>query len=54
MKTPLTKVPEVGSKMTLTGTYASYTQTPVMIMMSDGEDVVKKAAPVKKAPVRRR
>jgi hypothetical protein len=54
MKTPLTKLPEVGSKVTLTGTYASYTQTPVMITMSDGEEVVKKAAPVKKAPVRRR
>ena len=28
MKTPLTKVPEAGTKVTLTGTYASYTQTP--------------------------
>ena len=54
MKTPLTKIPDVGSKITLTGTYASYTQTPVMIMMSDGEEVKKEAAPVKKAPVRRR
>ena len=52
MKTPLTKVPEVGTKVTLTGTYASYTQTPLMIMMSDGEEVTK--APAAKKPVPRR
>ena len=52
MKTPLTKVPEAGTKVTLTGTYASYTQTPLMIMMSDGEEVTK--APVAKKPAPRR
>ena len=54
-KTPLTKVPEVGSKVDIAGTYASYTQNPVMITMSDAEIVAKKA-PAKKAatPVRRR
>jgi hypothetical protein len=51
MKTPLKTVPDVGSKITLSGTYTSYTQKPMMITMSDGEVVVKKA-PVK-APVHR-
>ncbi|MEO6802587.1 MAG: hypothetical protein ABI197_04985 [Granulicella sp.] len=54
MKTPLTTVPAVGDKITLMGTYDSYTQTPLMITMTDAEPVVKKAAPVKRAaPVRR-
>jgi hypothetical protein len=36
----------VGQKVTLTGTYASYTPSPVMITMSDGAVVLaKKAAP---------
>ncbi|ADW69459.1 hypothetical protein [Granulicella tundricola] len=43
MKTPLTKVPEVGSKINLAGTYDSYTQSPVMITMSDSDVVTKKA-----------
>jgi len=55
MKTPLTTVPAVKSKVTITGTYASYTQTPLMITMSDGALVEKKKAPVKKAaPAARR
>ncbi len=55
MKEPLKTVPAAGDKINLTGTYASYTQSPLMIVMSDGAVVVKKA-PVKKAaaPVRRR
>jgi len=54
MKTPLTTVPAVKSKVTITGTYASYTQTPLMITMSDGALVEKKKPPVKKAvPARR-
>jgi hypothetical protein len=36
----------VGSKVTLTGTYASYTPSPIMIIMSDGEVVLAKKAPV--------
>ena len=44
MKTPLTKVPNVGDKVTLDGTYASYTQTPLMITMSDASVVTPKAA----------
>ncbi len=52
MKTPLKTVPTVGSKVTLTGTYASYTQKPLMITMSDGEIAAKKV-PARKAPVRR-
>lgn len=44
MKTPLTKVPAVGDKITLDGTYASYTQTPLMITMSDATLVPPKTA----------
>ncbi len=51
MAKPLTKVPAVGDKITLDGTYASYTQSPLMITMSDGAVVEPKKAPVK-APVR--
>jgi hypothetical protein len=53
MTAPLKTVPEVGSKITLTGTYASFTPSPLMIVMSDGEVVEPKKAPVKKpaAPV---
>ena len=36
MKEPLTSVPKVGDKITLQGTYASYTASPLMITMSDG------------------
>ena len=53
MKTPLKTVPAAGTKITLTGTYTSYTQTPLMIIMDGGEEA-KKAAPARKPPVRRR
>ena len=47
MKEPLKTVPNVGDTVTLQGTYASYTQKPLMITMSDGSLVTpKKAAPV--------
>jgi hypothetical protein len=49
MKEPLKTVPAVGAKITLTGTYASYTQSPLQIMMADASEVTKKVAPVKKA-----
>jgi hypothetical protein len=52
MKEPLTTVPAVGSKVSLDGTYASYTSSPLMITMSDGA-LVEKKKPVTKAPVRR-
>jgi hypothetical protein len=52
MKEPLTKIPAVGDKVTVDGTYASYTQSPLMITMSDGAVVTPKAAkPAAKAPV---
>ena len=51
MKAPLKTVPAVGDKVDLTGTYDSYTQKPLMIVMSDAEQVAK--APAKKAPVKR-
>ena len=47
---PLKTVPAVGAKVNLVGTYASYTQSPLMITMSDGSVSGKKAAtPAKKA-----
>jgi hypothetical protein len=52
MKEPLATVPAVGTKVDVEGTYTSYTQTPLMITMSDGVVVEKKKAPAK-APVRR-
>ena len=55
MKEPLKTVPAVGAKVNLNGTYASYTQSPLMITMSDASVVAKKAAaPTRKAPVRRK
>jgi hypothetical protein len=48
MKEPLKTVPNVGDKITLDGTYASYTQSPLMITMTDGAVVLPKKAP---APV---
>ena len=51
LKEPVKTPPTVGEKITLTGTYASYTPSPIMITMSDAEIVAPKKAPVKKAPV---
>ncbi len=48
MKEPLKTIPAVGDKITLDGTYASYTQSPLMITMTDGTVVLPKKAP---APV---
>ena len=46
MKTPLTTPPAVGASVNISGTYTSYTQTPLMITMADGAIVEpKKAAP---------
>jgi hypothetical protein len=53
-KEPLKAVPAVGAKIALTGTYASYTQSPLMLTMSDAEVVEPKKAPVKKAAPARR
>jgi hypothetical protein len=46
---PLKTPPVAGAKVTVTGTYASYTPNPIMITMSDGA-LVEKKAPAK-APV---
>ena len=55
LKEPLkTPVPAVGDKVTLNGTYASYTPSPLMITMSDAELVLPKKAPAKKAPVHKK
>jgi hypothetical protein len=48
MKEPLKTVPAPKDKITLSGTYDSYTQTPLMITMTDGAVVEKKKPPVKK------
>jgi hypothetical protein len=46
MKEPLKTIPAPGSKVTVDGTYASYTASPLMITMSDGVVVPpKKPAP---------
>jgi hypothetical protein len=44
MKEPLKTVPNVGDTITLDGTYASYTQKPLMITMSDASVVLPKPA----------
>ena len=55
MKTPIkdAELPAVGSKVTLDGTYDSYTQKPLMITMSGGALVLPKK-PAARTPVRRR
>jgi hypothetical protein len=44
----------VGSKVTLNGTYESYTPNPIMIVMSDGEVVLPKATPAAKPSAAKR
>ena len=55
MKEPIkdADIPVAGASVTLDGTYASYTPSPIMITMSDGALVLPKkaAAPVHHAPV---
>lgn len=53
MKEPLKTIPAVGSKVTLVGVYSSYTQSPLMIVMSDSS-VAAKPAPAKKPVARPR
>ena len=51
---PLKTPPAVGAKVTVTGTYASFTPNPLMITMSDGAIVepkpAKKPTPVHHTP----
>ncbi len=47
---PLKTPPAVGAKVTVTGTYASYTPQPIMITMSDGAVVEPKKTPAKPSP----
>jgi hypothetical protein len=47
---PLKTPPAVGAKVTVTGTYASFTPQPIMITMSDGAVVEPKKAPAKPSP----
>ncbi len=54
MKTPLTTMPTVGAKINVEGTYASYTQSPLMITMSDGAVVEPKKEAPARTPTRRR
>ncbi len=54
MKTPLTTMPAVGAKINVEGTYASYTQSPLMITMSDGAVVEPKREEPRRTPTRRR
>ncbi len=48
LKAPLKTSPAVGDKVTLTGTYDSYTPSPLMITMTNGEQVLPKKTPAKK------
>jgi hypothetical protein len=50
LKEPVKTPPVVGTKVTVTGTYDSFTPKPIMITMTDGAIVEPKKAP----PVRRR
>jgi hypothetical protein len=57
LKEPLKTAPTVGSTLELVGTFDSYTQKPLMIVMSNAEGVAKaptKAAPARRTPARRR
>jgi hypothetical protein len=47
---PLKTPPAVGDKVTVNGTYDSYTQNPIMITMSNGSVVEPKKAPAKPTP----
>jgi hypothetical protein len=49
MKTPLKEVPAPGAQVKYDGTFDSYTQNPLMIILKDGEA----PAPAKKTPARR-
>jgi len=51
MKTPLSDVPAVGASIKVIGTFSSYTKSPTMIILSDGEIPVVKKAPAAKHPV---
>jgi len=44
LKEPLKTIPQPGDKITVDGTYDSYTASPLMITMTDGSVVPKKAA----------
>jgi hypothetical protein len=46
LKAPLKTPPAVGAKVTVSGTYDSFTPSPIMITMTDGAIVEPKKAPV--------
>ncbi len=48
LKAPLKTPPAVAAKVTVSGTYASFTPSPIMITMSDGEVIEPKKTPAKK------
>jgi hypothetical protein len=50
---PLKTPPVAGTKVTVSGTYASFTPQPIMITMSDGAVVEPKKAPTKPTPAHR-
>ena len=55
LKEPLKTPPVVGAKVTVSGTYASFTPSPIMITMSDGAIVEpKKPTPAHRPPARKR
>ena len=54
MKAPLTKIPAVGDIINVSGTYTSYTQKPLMIIMDGGAVVEPKKAEPKRSTTTRR
>jgi hypothetical protein len=53
LTTPLKTSPAPGAKVTVTGTYASFTPQPIMITMSDGAVVEPKKTPAKPSAAHR-
>ena len=54
MKPPLRTAPAVGSKQTYIANFSSYTQNPLMIIMTDGTPPPTTHAPARRPPVRRK
>jgi tetratricopeptide (TPR) repeat protein len=50
---PLTTLPNIGDSVKYDATFDSYTKTPPMIILTDGEPTPEKKAPVKRAPAKK-
>ena len=54
MKAPLKTIPAAGAKITIVGTYSSYTSSPMMIVLTDAEVPAKAPAAVRRPAPRKR